>query len=188
MLKAVWLPAKVLDSWWAICPFSGSLLNKNKKYEKKPAKLHTKVIQALHYNDFPYELEALEFVAKNNVKPVQLQFIQTIHKRLDFIGNNRFYISRLYASIRQPVFENSTEAFDCLSLLPEQMHTNKCLQRTLSVSKTSKSFFNSGVLFIGAQIPTASMHAWIIEDNRQPDRRDRFWVNYTPLLAIYNDN
>jgi len=28
------------------------------------------------------------------------------------------------------------------------------------------------------------MHAWIIENNSQPDFEDRAWINYRPLLAI----
>jgi len=40
------------------------------------------------------------------------------------------------------------------------------------------------VLFIGAEIATYNMHAWIIEDNEQPDFEDRVWINYRPLLAI----
>ena len=46
------------------------------------------------------------------------------------------------------------------------------------------NFKKNGVLFIGAQLPLKSLHAWIIEDNFQPDRDDRQWINYRPLLAL----
>ena len=62
--------------------------------------------------------------------------------------------------------------------------TSLCLQRSLLVAKVSRSFETRGVIFIGATLHTGDMHAWIIEDNEQPDADDRDWVNYRPLLAL----
>ena len=61
-----------------------------------------------------------------------------------------------------------------------------CLQRAFLASKISKSFEANGVIFIGAFLPTGDMHAWIIENGIQPDSDDRGWINYRPLLALYN--
>jgi hypothetical protein len=69
-------------------------------------------------------------------------------------------------------------------LFPEDQYTESCLQKALTVAKTSKKFKTHGVLFIGAQLPLKNMHAWIIEDGIQPDQADRNWINYLPLLAL----
>lgn len=51
--------------------------------------------------------------------------------------------------------------------------------------KTSKTFKKDGILFIGASLPSGKMHAWIIENGIQPDRLDRNWIMYRPMLALY---
>lgn len=74
-----------------------------------------------------------------------------------------------------------------IAKIPEQelFHERLCLQRSFLALKTSKTFKKNGVLFIGASLPTGNMHAWIIEDNYQPDTLDREWIMYEPLLAFY---
>ena len=85
------------------------------------------------------------------------------------------------------MFENSVEAFDAISKLETHIKNKNdlCLQRSLLIMKTSKSFKKNGVLFVGASLPSGKMHAWIIENGVQPDRLDRNWIMYKPLLAIY---
>ena len=73
---------------------------------------------------------------------------------------------------------------DLSRLFPEDQYAESCLQKALTVAKVSKKFKSHGVLFIGAQLPLKSMHAWIIEDGIQPDQSDRKWINYLPLLAL----
>jgi hypothetical protein len=75
-----------------------------------------------------------------------------------------------------------------LSSIDKSKLEHRCLQRCLSVAKTSSSFQKSGVIFIGALLPLREMHAWIIEDGQQPDNEDRDWINFTPLLALCFNN
>jgi hypothetical protein len=83
------------------------------------------------------------------------------------------------------MFETSFEAMSAIDrIFPGDQNTESCLQRALTVAKVSKKFKSHGVLFIGAQLPLKNMHAWIIEDGIQPDRADRKWINFLPLLAI----
>ena len=85
------------------------------------------------------------------------------------------------------MFEDSKSAFAEIATLKEQVlaRADHCLLRSLLVAKTSKSFKKNGVLFIGASIASAEMHAWIIESGTQPDHEDRNWINFQPLLALY---
>jgi hypothetical protein len=86
------------------------------------------------------------------------------------------------------MFANTRLAFSAVSQLPGHKDSNndRCLQRSLLVAKTSKSFSQSGVLFIGAEFSTGEMHAWVIENQAQPDPDDRTWINYRPLLALHH--
>ena len=90
--------------------------------------------------------------------------------------------------MRRNLFDNTELAFSTISkTIPEQIERRNelCLQRSLLALKTSNSFKKSGVLFIGAALPTGNMHAWIIESKCNPDHQDREWIMYRPLLAFY---
>ena len=118
----------------------------------------------------------------------RISILSNMHDRLLKIGNNRFYMTRLYSSIKSLMFEKTNEAITYINSLPPQVELKHrlCLQRAFLSSKISKSFIKEGVIFIGAFLPTGDMHAWIIENGVQPDFDDRGWVNYRPLLAFYH--
>jgi hypothetical protein len=103
------------------------------------------------------------------------------------LGNTRFLASVFYAGWNVGLFENTRLAFAAVANLPghKDSTNDRCLQRSLLAAKISKSFKNSGLLFIGAEFSTGEMHAWIIENGEQPDSDDRTWINYRPLLAIH---
>ena len=86
------------------------------------------------------------------------------------------------------MFDNTNEAITYINSLPPQVEFKHqlCLQRAFLSSKISRGFIDNGVIFIGAFLPTGDMHAWIIENGKQPDYDDRGWVNYRPLLAFYH--
>ena len=96
-----------------------------------------------------------------------------------------FWFVNKYSSASKPLFANSLEAFYALGQLGLSAKTDQegCLNRTLAVAKCSVEFQRSGVLFIGADLPQTNLHAWIIEDNYQPDPWDRNWINYLPIAA-----
>jgi hypothetical protein len=187
MLRAVRLPAQSENFWWTIDPLSGSL----SRHEDKPVALFDdvpkKVKQALWVVDNPYRCDWSPSAVESNYQQSLVDSLSLMHSRLLKIGNRRFYFSRIYAGIKHPLFDTSREAFSAVSCLPAQAANREvlCLQRSLLVAKTSKSFYSNGVIFIGAMLGNFDMHAWIIESNSQPDHLDRGWINYLPLLAIF---
>ena len=173
---------------WSICPYSGSLI-KDKTTEPTKTSLPSKVTEALKYCNNPYLCQPYDTVYHEKLEVNKNIFIRLnrMHKRLAHFGNKRFFLSRQYACFRNLLFPTTSEAIMAISqiaLQREQMG-KLCLQRTLLALKTSKSFPENGVLFIGSLLPTVNMHAWIIENETQPDVEDRDWILYRPLLAFY---
>jgi len=185
MLTTVSLARSSFESGWAIHPFSGELL----KFEEKDLHLFTgqvssKVSKALALCDKPYCLIPKNRILITENPEIKINELNKIFSRLLKLGNNKFFMSRIYASIAANIFENSLQAMSAINSLEYGLTENRCLQKCLAVAKTSKSFKKSGVIFIGAQIPLKEMHAWIIEDEIQPDLEDRSWINFSPLMAI----
>ena len=186
-MKVKILPFKVKNYCFYISPFTGKLYKvdehifRNKKDDEK-----LKI--AVNAVENPYSFDVLQ---PNSIsKEIDINIFKKLcHFSDKFLklGNNNFFLSRIYARFNYTLFETSVEAFDAISKI-ETHKKNKnelCLQRSLLVVKTSKSFRDKGVLFIGASFPSGKMHSWIIENGVQPDRLDRNWIMYRPLLAIY---
>lgn len=186
MLKFYSLSSTYLGSGWAIHPLSGALIKypESKVSSFRSENLPAKVSTALSFCMEPYQLgSTLAITPALNAENDSA--LKTIYTRTSYFREKNFFVSTLYASLRRPIFENSLEAMSAISrLFPEDHYTESCLQRALTVAKVSIKFKSHGVLFIGAQLPLKSMHAWIIEDGIQPDMADRRWINYLPLLAL----
>ena len=187
IMKVKVLPFKVNNHCLYISPFSGKLYKVNEHIFRN-TKVDEKLKIALNAVDNPYSFESLR--PNSFSKEIDINVFKKLYhfndKLLKF-GNKNFFLSRIYASFNYILFENSIEAFDAISKIETHIkYKNElCFQRSLLVMKTSKSFRNKGVLFIGASFPSGKMHAWIIENGVQPDRLDRNWIMYRPLLAIY---
>lgn len=186
-MKVRVLPNKSLNHYFYISPLTGKLY-KVDSYVFKKIKFDEKLKKALDAVENPYSFEIQKPDASSKEFNIEvLNKLSKFNDNLLKLGNKNFFLSRIYASINNILFETSVEAFDAISKL--EMHIkNKndlCLQRSLLIIKTSKSFKKDGVLFIGASFPSGKMHAWIIENGAQPDRLDRNWIMYKPLLAIY---
>lgn len=186
MLKFYFLSSTYLGSGWAIHPLTGALIKypESKVSSFRSENLPAKISTALGFCMEPYQLGSmLEIVpAVSNEHDLALK---QIYSRLSYFREKNFFASILYASLRRPIYENSIEAMSAISrVFPEDQYTEACLQRALTVAKMSIKFKSHGVLLIGAQLPLKSMHAWIIEDGFQPDKTDRRWINYLPLLAL----
>jgi hypothetical protein len=188
-LKHIELPYYEGDIIWTICPITGSLL-KTKMQGAEPRKnnIPLKVSKAIEYCNQPYLCNP-----NNDVKhqPSEQKLVSKVNKMHEFllkIGNSRFYLIRLYSSFKDEFFKRTDEAIFQINSLEKQIELKHqlCLQRAFLASKISKSFEANGVIFIGAFLPTGDMHAWIIENGIQPDSDDRGWINYRPLLALYN--
>lgn len=186
MLKYYSLASTYLDNGWALHPLSGSLLRFDQGNVEafKSSKIPRKVTEALRYCENPYELSPTP--GSKSILDIEAnKRLQTIYRNLSWLRRSNFFCSILYAGFSRPLYSDSISAMDALSnLFPHHKDSESCLQRSLTVAKTSINFKKNGVLFIGAQLPLKSLHAWIIEDNFQPDRDDRQWINYRPLLAL----
>jgi hypothetical protein len=108
-----------------------------------------------------------------------------MYERLVSLGNKNFFASLLYARLKMPIFNTTSQAMAAIALIDDEKKNreSRCLQRCLLAIKTSRSFDGQGVLFIGAMLETLEMHAWIIEAGNQPDHEDRSWINHRPLVA-----
>lgn len=193
MLKAVRLPVYSHGSWWSICPYTGSLFKDDEIDEALFDFVPDKVHKALYYCDNPFSLVPANASKIDSEKYFlnhagQIKVLEKMHSRLLNIGSHNFFLSRTYANLPHKIFESTEAAMIAISKLPLQIEGDGklCLQKSLLAVKISKSFQDEGVLFIGAFIPTGQMHAWIIEGNMQPDEKDRFWINFRPLLALYS--
>lgn len=175
------------EFYYEINPRSGNLIQHTNKI--RASLLPQKVSDALILCDNPYLVNPHdENITRLPDESNKITTLRRMHKIFLAIGNRRFYISLLYSKIKKNLFDNSELAFSSISKnIPEQIERRNelCLQRSLLVLKTSNSFKHSGVLFIGAALPTGNMHAWIIETNCNPDHQDREWIMYRPLLAFY---
>jgi hypothetical protein len=174
-----------LEQWWYVSPFSGNLIKSTHRplfFDKRSHKINS----ALDLCVDPYGCEwSPERNIVNPSKEVRLQIFNA--NRLFFqLGNRNFFLSVLYSKIRIPIFEKTQDAFSFIAELDGHKNeiADRCLQRSLLAAKISKSFKEKGVILIGAEISSGEMHAWILEDNCQPDFEDRSWINYRPLLAI----
>jgi len=190
LLKAFSIPRVTFGSGWAIHPLTGNLFRFNeeklKYFESK--NIPSIVTKALQHCDQPYTLSPSSSLQKKQIDRKKLGEIDKYLNNLIKIGNTNFMMSRIYASFKKRLFLNTTESMQTLSYLDKDKLEYRCLQRCLCAAKTSSSFENSGVIFVGALLPLREMHAWIIEDGQQPDNEDRDWINFTPLLALcFND-
>lgn len=186
-MKLIYLPFRDKDCSYYISPFNGKLYKMDNDIFRNH-NIDEKLNKALSVVNNPFSIEALH--PENYYMKINQDDFKKIchyHDILLRLGNEQFLFSRIYASFRRYIFNSSIEAFDAISRIQKQKEYRNelCLQRSLLVVKTSKSFRNNGVLFIGASFPSGKMHAWIIENGVQPDRLDRNWIIYRPLLAIY---
>lgn len=186
-MKYVKIPYYDGEFYYEINPLSGNLIQHTNKVTTSVLPL--KVRDALILCDNPYLIRQQEKdIIGVSDEYSKITILRRMHKMFMLIGNKRFYFSLLYSKIKRKLFDNTELAFSSISKnIPEQIERRNelCLQRSLLALKTSNSFKHSGVLFIGAALPTGNMHAWIIESNCNPDMQDREWIMYRPLLAFY---
>ncbi len=188
MIKIQIIPFILENHFFYISPFTGALIRINKKIDKNTFKLNSKVKNALFFVENPFKITPCSLDFKTDSFDLKkLKKVDYFHRILLKLGNNNFFFSTLYIGVGNRIIENTIDTFDFISELDVQKKRRYelCLQRAFLASKISKSFKNNGVLFIGASLPSGKMHAWIIEGNTQPDRLDREWIMYRPMLAIY---
>jgi hypothetical protein len=184
MLRFYRLPYHDGIFFWEISPLNGNLL-RSKHPSPKIKKNPHKVEDALASINFPYQIKWDSAPLKKEISNSNKNKINIYNNFFFKLNNNRFFLSIAYSFVNATKFQTTREAFSYISTLPLHKYGGEnCFQRSLLAAKISASFKQKGVLFIGAEIATFNMHAWIIEDNEQPDFEDRVWINYRPLLAI----
>jgi len=185
------IPLKEKEYIYYISPLSGSLIRTTESKVFNNILFCEKIQLALDKIENPFQIHSINPLlseeACNRYNISVIKKTNQFHNTLLKLGNKRFFLSRIYASLSNPLFENTISAFDAISKISIQKdHRHElCFQRALLAAKTSKTFKNNGILFIGASFPSGKMHAWIMEGDVQPDRLDREWIMYRPLLAMY---
>lgn len=175
------------NTGWFLHPLTGNLHQTSLKDLKsfQQESLPQKILKALEFCNDPYALLPPEFSSSYAFDTQKLDAIQEMYTRIVAFRKLNFWLVNKYAGFSKPLFANSLEAFFALSEINYSVKTDQegCLNRTLLAAKCSIEFKKSGVLFIGADLPQNSLHAWIIEDNYQPDPWDRNWINFLPIAA-----
>ena len=156
--------------------------NKNIKNVVIPKKLE----EALSCCNNPYQLTKNESLATTLNKSEIKHYFLWIYLNLLIKGNKlNFVLGRFLSVFGKPVFDNSTQAISFFrSNKPGAVQNDLCLPRSLFAASVSKKFKENGVIFIGVSLPSNLMHAWIIEDGKQPDPFDNMWINFQPVAAI----
>jgi hypothetical protein len=189
VLRATSLPFSIDGAQWTICPLSGSLLRRpvpsgGKLGIFKPFPDLVKV--ALSHCDFPYSLNPFLLGDQTVGSVAPNGFANQVWATTTWLSERGwFLLTRIYSGIYAPCFDSSAAAFRWLDAHSGTSSSVDCLPRCMFVAKTSKSFRQQGVLFVGVFLPTRQMHSWIIDGASQPDSTDRHWINYRPLLALY---
>jgi len=180
-----------MDGWaYTIRPWQGSLIRYKDSSDRRLFKtwgtIPAKVTENLLVCDQPF-LAQLSAQSDWEASTDEISALQGYYSMMEKIGANRFAFLRIFSGFKVPLFETTAQALDAISCLPneKQNYTKTCLIRSLIAAKVSKSFSQKGVIFIGASLPLGEMHAWVMEDQNNPDPLDRSWINYQPLLALY---
>ena len=169
---------------WEISSIKGSLMRSEHFLINKEL-FSEKINEALLLINNPYELKWTSKPINYSLDLKAFNKINNYNKFLFSLGNKNFLLSILYSTIGNKYFDTTKDAFSYISKLENHEYgSENCFQRCLLAAKISRSFKNFGVIFIGAELSTFNMHAWIIENKTQPDFGDRVWINYRPLLAI----
>lgn len=186
-MRHYYLPAVIGDFSWHISPWTGSLLRKRATPAKHaPLHLPEKLKSALALCENPFSCRWASQPSDVFLDGNDFASLEKCYRRLLMLGSGRFFLSTLYARQRLPCVDTTHEVFSGLSRIRDASENRsvRCLQRCLTAVKTSRSFPDGGVLFIGACTDALTMHAWILEDGMQPDPYDRQWINYRPLVAF----
>lgn len=151
------------------------------RYGDESVSMPDKVRRALHLCNYPYDFPASikEGFCEPDVEPND-----RLASTLVRLCKINFLLATTYSSIKSPIHNDSREA---VVAFRKNISNQKdlCLPRSLYAAKTSRLFSGSGVIMIGAALPSRSMHAWVIEDGNLVDSNDREWLHHLPVAALY---
>lgn len=166
-----------------MCPLTGDLLEEPASFAS-PVQLPDKLVCALASCDSPYKL-VQPSVHGGTYHGADVEVLRRISSRVIKLSAANFFLARLYAGVRRPIFGSAAHAVEFFrSAMPGPQQRGLCLPRALFAAKTSRAFTTSGVIIFGAFLPSRLMHAWVIEAGCQPDARDDIWTQYRPVAAL----
>lgn len=159
--------------------FFGCLLKQHLP-QKVEVKLPENAAKGLKFVNNPFLLQSQQAVnyKYNCFAKLYAIFLVTLCKKT-------FWIAYYFSKIRFPIFKNAEESLTFFrTLYSAKEQKDLCLPRSLFVAATSRQFTKNGYMFIGVFLPTTQMHAWVIENNTQPDVSDNIWTLYKPVAVI----
>ena len=185
-MKFISLPIHFDEKRYELNPFLGMLLEFEKYNQNIEIKQSEKLTEALGYCNNPYTLTKNESINIKNTPPFTNNTLKFYSSLLINSNKLNFGLGRFCSNFGQPVFDNASKSISFFrSHKPGKIQNDLCLPRSLFAGSTSKLFKDKGVIFIGVSLPSNLMHAWIIEDGKQPDTEDNMWINFQPVAAIY---
>jgi len=194
-MRSISLPLYYRDQSYQFCPISGALLVADTRFRKSPSlpkkvpPLPEKVRRAIELCDNPFLLTSTRAQSEANHAPICAKnsvLGSKVAMRMDALRRRSFLCARLYARYRSPLFRDCAQSMAFFnSVMPSNILSEACLQKSLFAAKTARNFPSDGVLLVGVFLPTTSMHAWIIERDRHPDPTDSAWIMYRPIFAYY---
>lgn len=166
-------------------PFLGWL--RSQKYQSSPItvtslSLPEKAKSCLKYVENPYLIIPRVYSKRERAKAGKI--ISAYAHILVWLHAHFYPGLWLLSYLRLKIFENSEEAINTFcDIIPENQKV-LCLPRSIFAATLSKRFKKHGVMVIGAFLPTHLMHAFIIEDGRNPFTGDFAWINYSPITVM----
>ncbi len=187
-MRSISIPLLDRDRAYAFCPLTGSLLVEE-RHEPRALALPGKVQRALKMCDDPFLLappRGMRSAPEVALSEPNTDIASTLAKRMHDLRQRSFLLASLYARFRKALFDDCAEAIAFFNgAVPKSVLPEACLQKSLFALKTARNFPAEGVLFVGVFLPTTSMHAWVIEENRHADPTDSGWIMYRPVFAYY---
>ena len=181
-MKFISLIAEHRGSFYSLERVTGSLICLRSP-KKQTSNFSPKLKSALSLCENPYLLESKTGTAFDDSNHAKESRVARCFIRLSRMS---FWAACRYASLGRPKWADAAEAIVAFRNQTAGFDQNVlCLPRALFAARMSKKFAEKGVVLIGAFLPSRSLHAWILEDALQPDPRDRQWINFQPVAAIY---
>lgn len=185
-MKFISLPIQFDEKKYALNPVFGMLLEFEKNNTDKTIAMPKKIIKALDYCNNPYTLTKVESDNIKNALLIKKNALKFYSNLLISFNKLNFGLGKIFSNLGRPVFDNATDSIVFFRNNKTGVIQNDlCLPRSLFAASTSQLFKEKGVIFIGVSLPSNLMHAWIIEDGKQPDPLDTMWINFQPVAAIY---
>lgn len=136
----------------------------------------------------PYRIKETETV--NSADSIDLPYcpsklITLYAKLLIWLSSHCYPLLFIASFLRLNLFSNGKIASEIFRKIHPNNQNILCLARSIFIATTSRNFVSDGTLFIGAFLPTHSLHAWVMEKGQNVCSYDKYWTNYVPLSIMY---